>query len=350
MQMIPMTEVHSTMIKRVGYDDKISTLRIQFHNGDQWDYADVPPITAKQLFTASSIGVFFGRNIKPKFTGTKVTGEDDNSPRGETTRPGKQLVRVGQPIAEIKVTLVPDVEQAFETELARVRNVDCVTTAEQLDRAQHMRSIMKGWRIDLDKDRDAQKKPVRELADRIEQCYRAVIDQAEAEERRLETLVNTYVRSENDRHTSEQRRADQAARQAQSDAAFAQEAAEHSRQEAEEAAALGDERAEREARERASSFNLFAAEAAEAPPPVAPAPKVKLKLKLSFQVIGKNEAEQQASLRKFAVAFPHLVKIAPLTGLINTLLNNGGITELPGLEIVEQLKTGVRKLPSEALL
>lgn len=64
---IPMAEVKSGQVARVGYDDSTKTLAVQFRFGKQaiYHYPDVLPSTYEAFLEAESKGTFFDKHIKP---------------------------------------------------------------------------------------------------------------------------------------------------------------------------------------------------------------------------------------------------------------------------------------------
>ena len=69
---IVMTPVESSHLAAIGYDDETLTLRVQFQNGDFWDYAEVSRGVLDFLLIHHSPGGFFLTNIRPNYEGTKV--------------------------------------------------------------------------------------------------------------------------------------------------------------------------------------------------------------------------------------------------------------------------------------
>lgn len=72
---IVMVAVVSSMIATIGHDAETSTLRVEFKNGDTWDYANVNTDMHTNIMEASSIGAFFDANVKKhgdQYPGAKV--------------------------------------------------------------------------------------------------------------------------------------------------------------------------------------------------------------------------------------------------------------------------------------
>lgn len=59
--------VKSSTIKAVGYDPDEMTLEIEFHNGSVYQYFDVPTDVHIEFLKATSLGQFFGKQIKGRF-------------------------------------------------------------------------------------------------------------------------------------------------------------------------------------------------------------------------------------------------------------------------------------------
>lgn len=72
---IPLTPVASSNIRAVGYDTETQTLRVQFGNGQCYDYPKVPAELHQEFIQAESVGSFFHRNIRTKVTGIRVPVE-----------------------------------------------------------------------------------------------------------------------------------------------------------------------------------------------------------------------------------------------------------------------------------
>lgn len=69
---IKLTPVESSNLDAVGYDGVNHRLRVQFHNGTLYDYANVPASIFNQLLVARSKGQFFNENVKDEYPATKV--------------------------------------------------------------------------------------------------------------------------------------------------------------------------------------------------------------------------------------------------------------------------------------
>jgi hypothetical protein len=57
-------KVSSTQIKEIGYDEKTSTLEIEFHRGNVYQYHPITKEGYEQMMKAESPGKFFHANIK----------------------------------------------------------------------------------------------------------------------------------------------------------------------------------------------------------------------------------------------------------------------------------------------
>lgn len=64
---IALSPVVSSQVAAIGYDEKTRTLAVTFTRGEGaiYHYPDVSPETFAAFKTAESIGVFFGKHIKP---------------------------------------------------------------------------------------------------------------------------------------------------------------------------------------------------------------------------------------------------------------------------------------------
>jgi len=73
-QKIDLEPVTSSNLAAYGYDGAKKILAVEFKNGHIYHYADVPPETALGFLNADSKGSFYGKMIRGKFTGQKMTG------------------------------------------------------------------------------------------------------------------------------------------------------------------------------------------------------------------------------------------------------------------------------------
>jgi hypothetical protein len=64
--------VQSTNIKSVGHDSRTLTLEVEFHDGDIYQYFDVPQAVHAELLQSSSVGKFFGSQIKGQYRYAKL--------------------------------------------------------------------------------------------------------------------------------------------------------------------------------------------------------------------------------------------------------------------------------------
>lgn len=62
----------SSNVKAVGYDPQARTMHVQFHSGNHYSYADVPPATHEAFMAADSKGKHFSQHIVKNFQHTKV--------------------------------------------------------------------------------------------------------------------------------------------------------------------------------------------------------------------------------------------------------------------------------------
>jgi hypothetical protein len=63
--------VKSSNVAAVGHDG--DALYVKFHSGDIWRYPGVSTDEHQQLLTAQSVGSHYHRNVKAKYSGTKVS-------------------------------------------------------------------------------------------------------------------------------------------------------------------------------------------------------------------------------------------------------------------------------------
>lgn len=67
--------VESATIRSVGYDQKTSTLEIEFSNGNIYQYFDVPETVHSELMRADSLGRFFGAQIRGNYRYARFDAE-----------------------------------------------------------------------------------------------------------------------------------------------------------------------------------------------------------------------------------------------------------------------------------
>lgn len=65
-------EVQSESLKSVGYDPQTHTLEVEFHDGDVYQYFNVPPVVHRDLLAASSIGQYFAFYIRTTYRWRKL--------------------------------------------------------------------------------------------------------------------------------------------------------------------------------------------------------------------------------------------------------------------------------------
>lgn len=71
---IPLEPLVSSNISAGGYDPDKKILAIEFKSGDIFHYAGVELEVATAFYCAESKGTYYGKNIRGKFTGEKMTG------------------------------------------------------------------------------------------------------------------------------------------------------------------------------------------------------------------------------------------------------------------------------------
>jgi KTSC domain len=59
--------VSSTSLASIGYDPETSTLEVEFLNGHLYQYFGVPPQAYSALMSASSLGAYVARVVKPTY-------------------------------------------------------------------------------------------------------------------------------------------------------------------------------------------------------------------------------------------------------------------------------------------
>ena len=69
---IPLVDVKSSNVAKVGYDVESEQLVVQFKAGGIYAYDSVPPGIHQQTTTAESIGRFFHKEIKDLYKTTKL--------------------------------------------------------------------------------------------------------------------------------------------------------------------------------------------------------------------------------------------------------------------------------------
>ena len=65
-------KVSSSNIESIGYDESSETLEIEFKDSGIYEYSNVPESEYEALISASSIGGYFHKNIKGKFSSHKT--------------------------------------------------------------------------------------------------------------------------------------------------------------------------------------------------------------------------------------------------------------------------------------
>ena len=67
-----MTNVDSSNVESVGYDENSSTLQVEFKNGGIYQYFDVPEDVFTGLRDADSVGGYLAARIKGNYRYSKV--------------------------------------------------------------------------------------------------------------------------------------------------------------------------------------------------------------------------------------------------------------------------------------
>lgn len=85
--MIEMQQVQSSNITRIGFDAAAGKLYVEFTSGTLYEYEGIAPELFESFMKAESKGRFFGAEIRPKFTGTRIaalpgeiTAQDPQAP------------------------------------------------------------------------------------------------------------------------------------------------------------------------------------------------------------------------------------------------------------------------------
>lgn len=71
------TEVGSTNVEAVAYDERTHTLAVRFHNGGLYSYHDVDMDIYVDLAHAQSVGQFLNQQVKNRFNYLKWFNEED---------------------------------------------------------------------------------------------------------------------------------------------------------------------------------------------------------------------------------------------------------------------------------
>lgn len=66
-----MTQVQSSVIAEIGYDEDEKRLDVVFTNRARFSYADVPQDVYEAFIAADSVGKFFSSKIRNKYTATR---------------------------------------------------------------------------------------------------------------------------------------------------------------------------------------------------------------------------------------------------------------------------------------
>ena len=62
-----MTEVTSSNIQSIGYDDEVKSLYVTFKGGKTYEYENVPASVYDELSEAESVGKYFNQFIKNNY-------------------------------------------------------------------------------------------------------------------------------------------------------------------------------------------------------------------------------------------------------------------------------------------
>ncbi|HWD39974.1 MAG TPA: KTSC domain-containing protein [Fimbriimonas sp.] len=64
--------VSSSILRSVGYDERLGILEVEFYNGSLYRYAAVPPHVHEALMSAPSKGAFMNTRIRDQYLTVKV--------------------------------------------------------------------------------------------------------------------------------------------------------------------------------------------------------------------------------------------------------------------------------------
>jgi hypothetical protein len=65
-------EVESSNLKSIGYREDSALLEVEFHSGAVYQYFQVPEAVYLDLMAAESLGSYFSKNIKGKYSYEKI--------------------------------------------------------------------------------------------------------------------------------------------------------------------------------------------------------------------------------------------------------------------------------------
>ena len=68
MSNVIMTEVISSNLLAIGFDDEVESLYVQFKSGKIYEYENVPASVYDELSEAESVGKYFNQFIKNNYT------------------------------------------------------------------------------------------------------------------------------------------------------------------------------------------------------------------------------------------------------------------------------------------
>lgn len=72
MEDFTMVEIQSSTMTSIGYKEDIETLRIQFINGDLYEYFNFPIMEYNLFAESTSKGQYFNNNIRNKYPYNKI--------------------------------------------------------------------------------------------------------------------------------------------------------------------------------------------------------------------------------------------------------------------------------------
>lgn len=135
--------IASRAIAAVGYDDQRQLMRVHFHNGSIYEYADVPKSVFGEFLRADSAGQYFSSLVQSQFAsrlvgsgghaGTRARARDSARPPGidvlAELLPAPALEFVGQLALKYKCEIVPKrVRRTKHGDCQLLENGNCIIT------------------------------------------------------------------------------------------------------------------------------------------------------------------------------------------------------------------------------
>lgn len=242
-----------------------------------------------------------------------------------------------------EISISPEADVQKQALIAKAKTISEVSNDDQLMLAVDAERDLKQMRIAVEKTRKEIKAPVLELGRKIDSVAEEFTSDIEREEKRLMGHINHFQR----KRLEEQRKAEEIAKaeEAKKLAEIAAMEARVAKLNAEadscrEVAELDDILKEtKEVEEKLFESKL---ELELSAPKTTDVTGLSSREVLDYEIIGTNAYEQAKSLVAFAMANPNLVKIEIKRLDLLDALNNGRITDAPGIKIVKTIKTTIR--------